>query len=285
MRKQIGLCAGLAVILSSGVVSAQDADMGPPKVLVIQREFVKPGKGAAHEKSESAFVNAFAAAKWPTYYFAAGSMSGAPRVLFFTGYPSFEAWEKDNRAIAKNASLTAALDKLAATDGDLLTEFQQSVYTYDADLSLHTGNIVHARYFEISQYHVKPGHRAEWLELVKLYQQGFADVPGVNWAFFESYYGVDNGGLYLAVSKMTSLSEDDTNMTADKKLADKLGKDGMKKLAELTAACIESEQTNLFAFNPKMSYVDESWGKEDSFWKPKMAAPVAKPAAAKPATP
>ena len=58
---------------------AQDmtgAVMPPPKVLVIEREFVKPGRsGALHEKSESAFVNAFAAAKWPTHYLAAESLS------------------------------------------------------------------------------------------------------------------------------------------------------------------------------------------------------------------
>jgi hypothetical protein len=78
------------------VVAAQE-DMGPPKVLVIEREFVKPGKaGSLHEKSESQFVQAFTAAKWPTHYLAMASLSGRPRALFMLGYPSFEAWEKDN---------------------------------------------------------------------------------------------------------------------------------------------------------------------------------------------
>jgi hypothetical protein len=256
---------------------------GPPKVLVIQREYVKPGKGAAHTKSESAFVSAMAAAKWPTHYFAAESLSGRPRVLFFVGYPSFEAWEKDNHAFQKDAAMSATMDKLTAVDGDLLTEFDQSVYSYDPDGSLHTGeDIVHSRYFEITRYVVKPGHRAEWKELVKMYHDGFADVPEVNWALYESYYGQDNGGLYLAISRMTSLAEDDANMNVDKKLADKLGAGGMKKLRELTASCLDSEQTNLFEFNPKMSYPSDDWIKADPFWKPK-AAPMAKKAA--PVTP
>jgi hypothetical protein len=252
--------------------------MPPPKVLVIEREYVKPGKGGAlHEKSESAFVNAFAAAKWPTHYLAADSMSGRPRVLFLAGYPSFEAWEKDNHAIAKNSALAATLDRLMVTDGELLSDFDQGVFVFDPDHSLHYGDVVHARYFEVMAYKIKPGHRAEWMELVKLYQSGYEKIPNANWALYESYYGADNGGLYIAFSKMTSLAEDDASMVDDKKFADAIGPEGMKKVRELSAACIDSEQTNLYAFNPKMSYSGDDWIKADPFWKPKSAA-GAKPA-------
>jgi hypothetical protein len=56
-----------------------------------------------------------------------------------------------------------------------------------------------------------------------------------------------------------------------------MGPDGMKKLSELSAACIESSQTNLFQFNPKMSYPPEEWIKADpGFWKPTMAAAAKK---------
>jgi hypothetical protein len=256
---------------------------GPPKVLVIEREWLKPGKaGSIHDKSESNFVNAFTAAKWPTHYFAAESMSGKPRVLFFVGYPSFEAWEKDNKAMEANPTLTAALDRATASDGELLTDYDQDVFVFDPDLSLHTGDIIHDRYFEVSRYVVKPGHREEWKELVKLYQEGFAANPRVNWAVFDSYYGADNGGLYIAVSKMASLKDDDDGMNDDKTFASTLGPLKMKRVEELTASCLDSSQTNLFSFNPKMSYPDPSWIAADPFWKPKAAA-AKKPAA--PATP
>jgi len=263
---------------------AQDTSvMGPPKVLVIDREYTKPGKdGGIHEKSESAFVNALAAAKWPTHYLAMKSMSGKPRALFMFGYASFEDWEKDNHAMAKVPALEAALDRASMADGELLSEVNQGVYVYDPDLSLHTGDVIHSRYFEISQYHVKPGHRAEWLELVKLYVEGYSGVPNANWATFESYYGEDNGGLYIAISKMTSLAEDDASMNDDKKFAAAIGEKKLARVRELTALCIEAQQTNLFEFNPKMSYPGEDWIKADPFWKPKAAAPAAPK---KPATP
>jgi hypothetical protein len=284
MKKITGLCADLCLVFGSGAMVAQDTElMGPPKVLVIDREFTKPGKdGVVHEKSESAFVNAATAAKWPTHYLEVKSMSGRPRALFMFGYPSFEAWEKDNKAAEGNPTFAAAIDRAGVADGELLADYDQDVFVYDPDMSLHAGDVVHSRYFEISQYHVKPGHHAEFAELVKLYQKGYANIPDANWATFESYYGADNGGMYIAISKMTSLAEDDASMGDDKKFAAAMGADGMKKVRELTAAYVESQSTNLFAFNPKMSYPSDEWIKADPFWKPKAAAAAKKPA---PATP
>ncbi len=96
MKKITGLLLGSYLFIGGlGIVVAQETTP-PPKVLTVIREFVKPGKsGAIHEKAESAFVQAMARAKWPSHYLAVSSISGKPRVLFFTGYDSFEAWEKD----------------------------------------------------------------------------------------------------------------------------------------------------------------------------------------------
>jgi hypothetical protein len=57
---------------------------------------------------------------------------------------------------------------------------------------------------------------------------------------------------------------------------DAMGAEGMKKLGEQAAAAIESSQTNLFLFNPKLSYVGDDWKKADPFWQTKSAAPMKK---------
>jgi hypothetical protein len=134
------------------------------------------------------------------------------------------------------------------------------------------------RYFEISQFKVRPGHEKDWDDLVKLYKSHYEKaVPNAKWAVFDSMYGVDNGGLHLVFIPMRSLGEVDQSMIDGKKFEAALGESGLKKLGELSAACIESSQTNLFQFNPKMSYPQEEWIKADpEFWKPKMAAAVKK---------
>ena len=122
MKKPIGLCLLLSLLtLCAATVVAQDYSMAPPKVLLVQREFLKPGIcGAPHMKTESAFVQAMTAAKWPTHYLGMDSMSGQSRALFLVGYDSFAAWEKDNLATQKNATLSAALDRALQADGPSL---------------------------------------------------------------------------------------------------------------------------------------------------------------------
>jgi hypothetical protein len=78
---------------------------------------------------------------------------------------------------------------------------------------------------------------------------------------------------------MTSLAEDDASMNDDKKFAEAIGPEKLKKVRELTASSIEKQQTNLFRFNPKMSYAADEWIKADPFWRSKAAAPAKKPAA------
>ena len=124
MKKLVGLSLGSYLLLCGlAAASAQQnpEQRKPPKVLVVMREFVKPGKsGSLHEKSESAFVQAMTAVKWPTHYFAADSLSGQSRSLFFVGYDSLEAWEKDNLATQANSTLASALDNAAIADVHLL---------------------------------------------------------------------------------------------------------------------------------------------------------------------
>ena len=289
MKKTIGIWLLLTLLsLSAVTLVAQDYSMAPPKVLVVQREFLKPGvSGAPHMKTESAFVQAMTAAKWPTRYLGMDSMSGASRALFLVGYDSFAAWEKDNLATQKNATLSAALDRASQADGQLLTSYDAGVLTYREDLSLRptTVNIAQARYFDIMRFKVRPGHEKEWEDLAKMYVDGLGKATtDAHWATYQSVYGGDNGGVYVIFTAMKSLAEVDTGMANDKKFADQMGAEGMKKISEMSAASVQDVQENLFSFNPKMSYPPDAWVKADpSFWKP---APAPKPAAkpdAKPA--
>jgi len=268
----------LAAVFTSYTV-AQEMQ-GPPKVLTITREFIKPGKaGAIHDKSESNFVSAMAKAKWPTHYFAVNSLSGKTRALYFTGYDSFAAWEKDNLATMKDKALSAELDRASVTDGELLDSMDQSVWTFDEDLSLHpTTSFTGVRYLEITVVHVKVGEEHEFHEL----SQMFIDTnkkAGTNahWDTFELAYG--GGDEYIFVSPDKSMAEIDTGMAEDKQFRAALGEEGMTKLADLEKECVDSAESQLFAINPAQSYPPEEWVKADpDFWKASPA--VAKPAAA-----
>jgi hypothetical protein len=277
MKRITGLLLGTCVLVGGlGIAMAQEPSP-PPKVLLIQREFIKPGKaGALHEKFESPFVQAMTQAKWPTHYLAVNALSGKPRALFMTGYDSFDAWEKDYMAVQKNATLSAAVERASVADGDLLSDFDATALLYRDDYSLRSAvDIPHMRYFEISLYRVRPGHMQDWDTLVKMVIAAYQKIPEVHWATYQAIYGQE-GGTWVVFNPMKSASEIDQSFDQSKKFMAAMG-DDMKKFAELEAVTIESSQHNLFAFSPKMSYVSDEWIKADpDFWKPKASTAAPK---------
>lgn len=290
MKKHVGyrvLSTLMAMMFMAAVVAqAQPTDHDqPPKLLVIFREWVKPGKtDSLHEKSEAAYVRAMAQAKEPNHYLALKSMSGKQRALFITTYDSFEAWEKDIQWMGKNKTLTAELDRVMQGDGQLLEYGEQGIFRYSPDLSYNvktpTGK---TRYFEIESFDIKEGHYAEWEQAVKMVKEAYAkSVPEANWITFYQVLGPE--GHYLMFMPLDSLKEIDIMFGWNKKFMDTLGPDGMKKLEALSGASIAHSEMQLLAISPAMSYMGEDWMKQDpGFWKTKAMAPAAKkPAAQKP---
>jgi hypothetical protein len=279
-------------VTGSSLAAAQDTSAKPPAVLQITREYVKPGKGGLqHDKSEAAFVALVNKAKLQGHYVALNSMSGKSRALYIARYPSFAAWEADNKIVDKNPGLNAEFDRAAAADGDLLESLDQSVFTYDEDLSYHPHpDISHARYYEITVFHVRPGHRKDWYDVTKAYKEA-NDKAGTtqHWAAYEMAYGGE-AGTYIAITARDSMAEIDTGIAEGKKIMAALGgEEGMRKLDEAFWAALDSAHSEFFAINPKQSYPEEQWLKGDpEFWKPKageVASKTTKPAATASAKP
>ncbi|MBZ5528962.1 MAG: hypothetical protein LAN71_13810 [Acidobacteriia bacterium] len=273
----------LALACFAAALAAQEPAMtGPPKVLTIFREYIKPLKSADHEKTEAAFARAYTAAKWPQHYLAFESLSGKPRVLFVGPYESMEAWEKDVHAQQKNQSLSAALDRAARADSANLDSADAFVLRYLEEYSRPSKrDLSKARYWTLTRFYVKPGHEMEFLQIAKAYKAAAEkDVPEGNWAMYSAMYGGPSGSFVL-FEHSESGAELDRQSAVEEKYMASMGGEGMKKIAELAAASIESSESNLFAVNPRMSYPPAEWVKSDpEFWTPKNAAP---PAAAPPA--
>jgi hypothetical protein len=139
------------------------------------------------------------------------------------------------------------------------------------------------RYMEFTLFHVRPGKDREWKEVVKMAKAGYEKgLPDAHWGMFEEVYGGD-GGTYVLLTGHKSLAEIDKGFADGKKFEDAMGEEGMKKLNELFGSCVESTQSQLFAFNAHMSYVKDEWIKADpEFWSPKAAVMAAKAEEKKP---
>lgn len=262
-RRLFSIALSSLLMGSALAAAAQTAAPAPPNVLVIYREYPKPGmSGTPHEKTEAAFVKLSQDTKWPVHYIAMTSMSGPNRALFVYAYDSFGAWGKDAEAQSANAAYAAANDAAMIGDGAVLSETDAHAFLYHPEMSVHpNGDVAHARYWELTSFIIKPGHEAEWMELVKIYTSGFDKIPDAHWAVFESRYGANNGGEWVSFNPMRSLDEVDKGMANSQAFMTSLGDPAMKHAAALAADCIQSSQSNLFVVDPKMSYASDDWVK------------------------
>ena len=118
------------------------------------------------------------------------------------------------------------------------------------------------------QFRIRPGHYREWEDLVKLVIDGYKKVPGAHFGTYQEAYGSPGSG-FLVLITVKSAADLDAEEGQGKQFEEALGAEGVKKLDELEAACVESRQTNLFVIDPKMSYPPETWVKADpDFWMP-----------------
>lgn len=286
MNKLSPFLLGLSLAVSGISVTAAHAQSmaaaSAPNYLQVIVEYPKPGKGGmAHDKTEGAFVQAMAKAKFPIHYIAFNALSGQPRAIFLSAFDSFDQFQKVNKIFAAPAT-AAEFERLNVADGDLLTSTNQLIFSYAPELSYHskapTGNM---RYLEAEIFHVHPGHRKEFIELTKLWMAAL-DKAGstAHWGAWRLEYGGEMGS-YVFLTGDDSGADIDKGFAEDPKVMAVLSDDDKKKMNELAAAAIDTNRSELYAVNPVQSYPPESFVKADpGFWTPKAAAakPATKPA-------
>src|SRR3954466_6469345 len=139
-------------------VTAQDITMShPPKVLVIGREEVKPGKAAAHEKLEIAWTQGLVRAKYATPFLAVTSITGQNEVWFLTGYDSFAAWESDAKTMDATPTLSSISQQYAPQESEFLAGGRTVAAVYREDLSYKADvKLGEMRGFMVRTLHVRP---------------------------------------------------------------------------------------------------------------------------------
>ena len=252
---------------------------GPPPVMQIIRETLKEGKSAAHEKTESEYVQAFRKAKDKGYYLAATSMSGMNEAWFFVGQPSFEAVESELKATSQEP-LKSELELADAHDG-ALRESTRSVWAiYRPDLSYRADklDVGKMRYFTAGTYRVRLGHEADMVagakQIMGAYEKGMIEAAFI---CYQVVAGAPSG-TYMFFSPMESLKVMDGMRERQNTLRQAMGADNMDKLMRGTGDTFLTIENQLFAVSPRMSYVSDQTAEADpAFWRPKPAA-KAKPA-------
>lgn len=248
--------------------------MEPPKVLHIQREDIKEGKGPAHAKSEERFVRAVTGTKkkFPVNFLGLASVTGPSQVWFVEGHNSFVSLA-DTMAFEDETPEFATLD---AADAEYRTGSRSVIAVYRPDLSYRGTQLAEtlpkARFFNVITIRIRFDHDLEFAEVAKnaieAATKAESDQP-------VAVYQVASGmpaGTYMLMEPAASLKTLDEAPARSRALMQAMGESGFKKFLKSAGEVIVNEESLLFAIDPKMSYVSKEFAAVDpDFWNPKPA--------------
>lgn len=286
MKRQ-GLCLGGVALLLASPVLSQEIPPGPPPVLRITYEEIKPGSMGAHETSVGSYLSLFERAKVPNYRLGLQSVSGdTSQIVYLEGFESFAALEaldkKQDELIGANAALKAEFDQLQRQTGPLHAAVRTVIAVYRPDLSyrpVKMDGVAKARYFTMNTSRLKPGRGADFGEYVK--QLNRAREKGQvddHIAVFQALSGTPPG-TYVTILLNRSLSEVDDfrqgSEARNKAIDEALGGESVVRQRADRAEGIFAEGSGmsvLYSVNRKLSRPLPQLAAFDAdFWTPKPA--------------
>jgi hypothetical protein len=286
MKKSLLMLIVLVISAGSAVIAqTPPAAPGPPKVLYIVREDIKPGMMPAHNKHSASFVTIFGKLQTPNHRIALVPMAGSENeVVYLTGADTFAQLEgmlqaTDKKMGAATGATRADLTRLQGEAPQLHSAMRDMLAVYRPELSFNPGVVLpQMRYFNITTVRLRPGKDAVYAEYIQKMlnvAREKAKVDNVHLAVFQVISGT-GGGTYLIFRPMKSLGEldDPTAMRVRAAMGDDMRKDADKAYND----AVMSSETSTYWMTPEMSYVDKGFAAVDpGFWNPKPEPVAAKP--------
>jgi hypothetical protein len=271
-------------MLSASAVLAQDA--GPPKVISLVREEIKPGRGSAHAKSAASFIAAANKANAPLHRIALVPVSGDDNaVVYVQAFDSFAdveaSYKQMEETVAANAAFKAELDRLDREEIDQHASQRRAYYTLRPELSYEprtpdqTGK---SRFMSIITTRIKPGRVPDYVDYIKSLNVA-RKKAGVD--AHTAVYQVMTGaptGTFLSFTSMRSLSDIDDirqRMEQSQKAVEEAlgGPDVTKQRRMLLSEIVADGYNTLYAMEPSLSRPPALIAAADpDFWNPKPAA-------------
>lgn len=285
MKKSLLMLLVLLSACSVAGAQAMPAAPGPPKVLYIVREDIKPGMMPAHTKHSANFVTIFGKLQTPNHRIALVPVAGSENeVLYITGADTFAQLEgmlqaTDKKMGAAAGATRADLTRLQGEAAQMHAAMRDMLAVYRPELSFNPGVILpQMRYFTITTVRVRPGKDAaytEYIQKVLNVAREKAKVTNVHLAVFQVISGTANG-TYMIFRPMKSLGEmdDPVAMRVRAAMSDDMRKDADKTVSD----AVMSSDVSTYWMTPEMSYVDKEFAAVDpGFWNPKPEPAAAKP--------
>jgi len=300
MKRLILLLCAAWLLLPALSPRALAQTTAPPRVVLFEREEIKPGRLVEHEREANNFARMLAHARTagePSYTrFGLTPVAGnANEVMYLYRFDSLEQWAQSQndieRWMSRPGPMRAFYERLAGPPRpdaeDPHTSVRRMVGVYQPSMSYNPRpNLTKARYISMTTIRVKPGHYGDWMRLISMYVDAMKRMKGdPHFAAFEIVGGAPDG-TFVFLTSMDSMAEMD-RMTANAGEFPRAMGEKLDDFEKLVAASFESMTTNIYAINPRISNPPAEFVAADpAFWShdmptPAPAAPANRPAAAR----
>lgn len=184
------ICSGMSPVL------AQNSNWWPPRVLLIEREEVQPGKMPLYESIAMSYAAALDRARVTTHRVGLNLAAGGDRErVYLTGYDSMDALERA-REDWGGGPLRAELENLRERASEILLNRQTMIAVYRNDLSYRpTGfNSSEIRYVLMNQHLTQAAQEAKYVADIKTHMEALkkADVNR-HWYIYRVIVGAPTG--------------------------------------------------------------------------------------------
>jgi hypothetical protein len=287
----------VVILLSafSQVLAQTPASPGPPPVLLIVREDIKPGTMGTHNRHSAEFAGIFNRLQTPNHRIALVPVAGSENeVIYLSGADTFAELEGIQKATDKKMSgasgnMKADLDRLDKEAPALHAGMRDMLAVFRPDLSYSpVVNLPTMRYFAVTTVRVRPGQEDQYAEYVNNMVKVARDKAKaeLHIAAFQIIAGSPST-TYMFLRPMKSLAEYDLRIGP--RVREAMGDDQKKKADKMAGETVQFSETSVYAMSPQMSYVSkEMMAGDPAFWTPKpvmMAKPKPKKRVAKPVAP
>jgi len=237
----------LVLIACSAIVPAfaqNSNNWWPPRILLIEREEVQPGKMNAYESIAMAYAAALDRARVTAHRVGLNMASGGDRErVYLTGYDSMEALERA-REDWGGGPLRAELENLRERASEILLNRQTMIAVYRDDLSYRpTGfNSSEIRYVLMNQHLTPAANEAKYVADIKAHM-GTLRKAEVNrhWYVYRVIVGAPTGTGIL-FETFRSLREMDPFV------------DSTTNMFESVHVSSRTPEIGIFVVNPRTSY-------------------------------
>jgi hypothetical protein len=281
MKKSLLLLAVSLVTASFSQVLAQEPErrMGPPPVLFIVREDIKPGKMPAHNRHSASFAQIFGKLQTPNHRIALVPVAGSENeVIYITALQTFAEMEQMNRDTDKkmagaSGATKSELDRLDKEAPDLHAGMRDMFAVYRPELSYEPGiDVRQMRYFAVTTVRVRPGQDDQYAEYVRNLVNAARNKAKaeLHIACFQVIAGTPST-TYMFFRPMKSLAEYDLRIGP--RVRETMSDDQKKKADKMAGESVVFSETSVYAMEPRMSYVPKDFAAGDPiFWNPKPEA-------------